>query len=78
MGGESSDFAMLCGTFPNLAADDQLALALTLDLPQGQALVARFSGSDAKAASGGKERLESISKMRNRHIRRLFYLGAVG
>ena len=34
MGGESSDFAMLCETFPNLAPDDQLALALTLDLPQ--------------------------------------------
>ncbi|MFG6083686.1 adenylate/guanylate cyclase domain-containing protein [Paracoccus litorisediminis] len=43
MGSESSDFALLCGTFPNLVPDDQLALALTLDLPQGQALVARFA-----------------------------------
>lgn len=40
--------------------------------------MARFSGPDAEAARVGKERLESISKMRNRRIRRLFYLGAVG
>ena len=29
-------------------------------------------------SSGGKERLESISKMGNRYIRRLLYLGAMG
>jgi transposase len=35
--------------------------------------------SDAKPhSSGGKERLGSISKMGNRYIRRLPYLGAMG
>ncbi len=47
-------------------------------LPLGARLVG-LAGADAKAhSSGGKERLGTISKMGNRYVRRLLYLGAMG
>lgn len=79
---EADETARRRQTMPGIGPITASVLAATL--PDASAFrsardLSAWLGLTPKAhSSGGKERLGSISKMGNRYIRRLLYLGAMG
>jgi transposase len=79
---ESSDVARRLQTIPGVGPITATALAATLPDVTGfrtsRDLSAWLGLTPKPHSSGGKERLGRISKMGNRYLRRLLYLGAMG
>lgn len=79
---EADETARRLQSMPGIGPVTASALAATLSdisaFPSARDLSAWLGLTPKPHSSGGKERLGAISKMGNRYIRRLLYLGAMG